>query len=143
MSRSAKLTAFPKLPKHKLDKKNGSNDPTDVSVLALEIQTLTLLVNDLRGRVAELEQQIHQGEITPADRARLSKLDDVFHQHRPPVPIEPDRIEPSSVPTMVPEASPAALVLKLERAAGALSSAASASATPRGVAAIEPDPDQP
>jgi hypothetical protein len=139
MSRSAQLTRFPKLPKHKFGNKNESNDPTDVSVLTLEIQTLSLLVNDLRNRVAELEQQLHRGEITPADRARLSNLDGVFRKTRHPVRIEPDPIEPSAAPTMVPDSSPAALVLKLERAAGALSSAASpTTATPQS-AAIKPD----
>jgi hypothetical protein len=130
MSRSAKLTPFPKLPKHKFDHKNNSNDPTDVSVLALEIQTLSLLVNDLRGRVAELEQQLHQGEITPADRARLSNLDGVFHKTR-----SVDAVDPSPAPTMAPEPSHAVSVLKLERAVAAVAGASSPTEAPQRAAA--------
>jgi hypothetical protein len=50
----------------------------DLYSLALEIQTLTLVLSDLRDRISQLEKKSTSDKITGADRALLSNLDGVF-----------------------------------------------------------------
>jgi len=50
----------------------------DVYSLALEVQTLSLLLSDLQGRLSQLEKRFNSDKITAADRASLSNLDGIF-----------------------------------------------------------------
>jgi hypothetical protein len=50
----------------------------DLYSLALEVQTLSLVLSDLRDRISQLEKKSASDKITGADRALLSNLDRVF-----------------------------------------------------------------
>ena len=50
----------------------------DLHSLALEVQTLSLVLSDLRDRISQLEKKSSSDRITGADRALLSYLDRVF-----------------------------------------------------------------
>jgi hypothetical protein len=50
----------------------------DVHSLALEIQTLSLMLSDLRARLSELEKKSNTDRITDADRELLRNLDTMF-----------------------------------------------------------------
>jgi hypothetical protein len=50
----------------------------DLYSLALEVQTLSLVLSDLRDRISQLEKKSGSDKITGADRALLSNLDGVF-----------------------------------------------------------------
>jgi hypothetical protein len=50
----------------------------DLHSLALEVQTLSLVLSDLRDRISQLEKKSSSDKITSADRALLSNLDRVF-----------------------------------------------------------------
>jgi hypothetical protein len=50
----------------------------DLYSLALEVQTLSLVLSDLRDRLVLLENRSHSDKITRADRALLSNLDQAF-----------------------------------------------------------------
>ena len=50
----------------------------DLHSLALEVQTLSLVLSDLRDRISQLEKKSSSDKITGADRALLSNLDRVF-----------------------------------------------------------------
>jgi hypothetical protein len=50
----------------------------DLYSLALEVQTLSLVLSDLRDRISQLETKSASDKITGADRALLSNLDRVF-----------------------------------------------------------------
>jgi hypothetical protein len=50
----------------------------DLYSLALEVQTLSLVLSDLRDRLVLLENKSHSDKITRADRALLSNLDQAF-----------------------------------------------------------------
>ena|SRR5689334_647658 len=50
----------------------------DLYSLALEVQTLSLVLSDLRNRIPQLEKKSTSDKITGADRALLSNLDRVF-----------------------------------------------------------------
>jgi hypothetical protein len=50
----------------------------DLHSLALEVQTLSLILSDLRDRISQLEKKSSSDKITGADRALLSNLDRVF-----------------------------------------------------------------
>jgi hypothetical protein len=50
----------------------------DLYSLALEVQTLSLVLSDLRDRISQLEQKCASDKITGADRALLSNLDRAF-----------------------------------------------------------------
>jgi hypothetical protein len=52
----------------------------DVYSLALELQTLSLVLSDLRGRLAQLEEKFNSDKITATDRALLGNLDRVFEK---------------------------------------------------------------
>jgi hypothetical protein len=43
----------------------------DVHLLALEVQTLSLMLSDLRTRLSELEKKFNTDKITDADRGLL------------------------------------------------------------------------
>jgi hypothetical protein len=46
----------------------------DVHSLALDVQTLSLMLSDLRGRLSELEKKSNTDKITDADRGMLNKF---------------------------------------------------------------------
>ena len=50
----------------------------DVHSLALQVQTLSLVLSDLRGRLSELEKKFNTDKITDADRGLLKNLDTTF-----------------------------------------------------------------
>ena len=56
----------------------------DVHSLALEVQTLSLVLSDLRGRLSELEKKFNTDKITDADRGLLKHLDTMFGKPCPP-----------------------------------------------------------
>ncbi len=56
----------------------------DVHSLALEVQTLSLVLSDLRGRLSELEKKFNTDKITDADRGLLKNLDTMFGKPCPP-----------------------------------------------------------
>jgi hypothetical protein len=56
----------------------------DVHSLALEIQTLSLMLSDLRTRLSELEKKFDTDKITDADRGLLRNLDRMFGKPSPP-----------------------------------------------------------
>src|SRR5215475_6133983 len=78
--RSAQVVSFQK---KKAKQQNNNKRQIDMYVLALELQTLSLMINDLRSRVSQIEKQVHVGEITEADRALLSNLDCIFEKSQP------------------------------------------------------------
>ena len=49
-----------------------------VHSLALEVQTLSLMLSDLRTRLSELEKRFNTDKITDADRGLLKNLDTMF-----------------------------------------------------------------
>ena len=50
----------------------------DVHSLALEVQTLSLMLSNLRTRLSELEKKFNTDKITDADRGLLKNLDTMF-----------------------------------------------------------------
>ena len=56
----------------------------DVHSLALEVQALSLVLSDLRGRLSELEKKFNNDKITDADRGLLKNLDAMFGKPSPP-----------------------------------------------------------
>jgi hypothetical protein len=66
----------------KKSKRDKKKQQFDVQVLALEMQTLSLMLNGLRSRVERIEQKLQVGEITQADRALLSNLDHLLERSR-------------------------------------------------------------
>jgi hypothetical protein len=56
----------------------------DFHSLALEVQTLSLMLSDLRGRLSELEKKFNTDKITDADRGLLNNLDTMFRKLGPP-----------------------------------------------------------
>jgi hypothetical protein len=62
---------------------NRSKQQLDIHSLVLEIQTLSLMFNDLRSRLCQLEKKLNHDQITEADRAALGKLDRVFKKPSP------------------------------------------------------------
>jgi hypothetical protein len=56
----------------------------DVHSLALEVQTLSLVLSDLRRRLSELERKSNTDKITDADRGLLKNLDTMFGKPSPP-----------------------------------------------------------
>ena len=60
-----------------------STQQFDIHSLVLEIQTLSLMLNDLRSRLCHLEKKVNHDKITETDRAALRKLDRVFEKPSP------------------------------------------------------------
>jgi hypothetical protein len=58
--------------------KRQSRIKQQVDVLALEVQTLSLVLSDLRRRLSELEKKFNTDKITDADRGLLKNLDTMF-----------------------------------------------------------------
>ena len=56
----------------------------DVHSLALQVQTLSLVLSDLRGRLSELEKKFNTDKITDADRGLLKNVDAMFGKPSPP-----------------------------------------------------------
>jgi hypothetical protein len=56
----------------------------DVHSLALEVQTLSLMLNDLRTRLSELERKFNSDKITESDRGLLKNVDTMFRKLVPP-----------------------------------------------------------
>jgi hypothetical protein len=56
----------------------------DVHSLALEVQTLSLMLNNLRTRLSELEKKFNTDKITDADRGLLKNVDRMFGKPCPP-----------------------------------------------------------
>jgi hypothetical protein len=56
----------------------------DVHLLALEVQTLSLMLNNLRTRLSELEKKFNTDKITDADRGLLNNVDKMFGKPSPP-----------------------------------------------------------
>jgi hypothetical protein len=56
----------------------------DVHSLALEVQTLSLMLSNLRTRLSELEKKCNTDKITDADRGLLKNLDTMFGKPSPP-----------------------------------------------------------
>jgi hypothetical protein len=56
----------------------------DVHSLALEVQTLSIMLNNLRTRLSELEEKFNTDKITDADRGLLKNLDAMFKKLGPP-----------------------------------------------------------
>ena len=56
----------------------------DVHSLALEVQTVSLMLSDLRTRLSELEKKCNTDKITDADRGLLRKLDTMLAKPSPP-----------------------------------------------------------
>jgi hypothetical protein len=52
----------------------------DLYSLTLEVQTLSMVLNDLRGRVTQLEHRFDSDKIRASDRAMLSNLDGIFEK---------------------------------------------------------------
>jgi regulator of replication initiation timing len=55
-----------------------------VHSLALEVQTLSLMLNNLRTRLSELEKKFNTDKITDADRGLLKNVDAMFGKPNPP-----------------------------------------------------------
>ena len=55
----------------------------DLHSLALQVQTLSLVLSDLRGRLSELEKKFNTDKITNADRGLLKNLDTMFGKPSP------------------------------------------------------------
>jgi hypothetical protein len=53
-------------------------EQVDVHSLALEVQTISLMLSDLRTRLSELEKKLNTDKITDADRGLLRNLDTMF-----------------------------------------------------------------
>jgi hypothetical protein len=51
-----------------------SHEQVDLFALMLQVQTLTLQVQDLRNRLAQVERQLDIHHFSPKERAALSKL---------------------------------------------------------------------
>jgi len=81
------------------EQKNKNEQQIDMYAVALELQTISLMLNDLRSRVSQIEKQVHIGDITETDRALLSNLDLIFEKSRPTTPMDPREI-----PSIVAEA---------------------------------------
>ena len=62
---------------------NRNKQQLDIRSLVLEIQTLSLMFNDLRSRICQLEKKLNHDQITEADRTALRKLDRVFKKPNP------------------------------------------------------------
>jgi hypothetical protein len=56
----------------------------DVHSLALEVQTLSLMLSNLRTRLSELEKKFNTDKITDADRGLLKNVDTMFGKPCPP-----------------------------------------------------------
>ena len=56
----------------------------DFHSLALEVQTLSLMLNNLRTRLSELEKKFNTDKITDADRGLLKNVDTMFGKPCPP-----------------------------------------------------------
>ena len=56
----------------------------DVHSLALEVQTLSLILSNLRTRLSELEKKFNTDKITDADRGLLKNVDTMFGKPCPP-----------------------------------------------------------
>ena len=56
----------------------------DFHSLALEVQTLSLMLSDLRTRLSELERKFNSDKITDSDRGLLNNLDTMFRKLGPP-----------------------------------------------------------
>jgi hypothetical protein len=56
----------------------------DVHSIALEVQTVSLMLSDLRKRLSELEKKFNTDKITDADRGLLKNLDTMFGKPSPP-----------------------------------------------------------
>ena len=117
----------PKRPKPPKRKNNNKPGP-DLHILALELQTLALTLNDLRSRVERIEKQVHVADITQADRALLSNLDLFFNRTR-----RTTRVDPRAVPGIAAEA-PGAAVPGLKPSAGSSTDRSTSSAPPRSPA---------
>ena len=78
---------------------NKSRQQIDLYAVALELQTLSLLINDLRTRVSQIEKRLHAGEITEADRALLSNLDCIFEKRRPITQGDPSPVPSTALET--------------------------------------------
>jgi hypothetical protein len=50
------------------------HDQVDVFALMLQVQTLTLQVQDLRNRMTQIEKRLNIHHLSPEERAALSKL---------------------------------------------------------------------
>jgi hypothetical protein len=61
-----------------LRRQSSIKQQVDVHSLALEVQTLSLMLSDLRGRLSELEKKSNTDKITDADRGLLKNLDTMF-----------------------------------------------------------------
>jgi hypothetical protein len=81
------------------EQQNKNEQQIDMYTVALELQTISLMLNDLRNRVLQIEKQVHIGDITETDRALLSNLDLIFEKSRPTTPMDPREI-----PSIVAEA---------------------------------------
>jgi hypothetical protein len=66
----------PKTPKQK--HQSRIKQQVDVHSLALDVQALSLVLSDLRGRLSELEKKFNTDKITDADRGLLKNLDTMF-----------------------------------------------------------------
>jgi hypothetical protein len=62
---------------------NRNKQQINIRSLVLEIQTLSLMFNDLRSRLCELEKKLNHDQITETDRTALRKLDRVFKKPSP------------------------------------------------------------
>ena len=56
----------------------------DFHSLALEVQTLSLMLSNLRTRLSELEKKFNTDKITDADRGLLKNVDTMFGKPCPP-----------------------------------------------------------
>jgi hypothetical protein len=54
----------------------------DVHSLALEVQTLSLMLSDLRTRLSQLEKKFNTDKITDADRGLLKNVDTMLGKSR-------------------------------------------------------------
>jgi hypothetical protein len=54
--------------------RENSQDQIDLFDLMLQIQTLSLQLDDVRGRLAQLERQLNIHHLSEEERASLSKL---------------------------------------------------------------------
>jgi hypothetical protein len=56
----------------------------DIQALAIEVQTVLLMLSDLRTRVSELEKKLNTDKIMDADRALLKNLDRMLVEAKSP-----------------------------------------------------------
>jgi hypothetical protein len=70
-------------PNHRTPRRQSRiEQQVDVHSLALEVQTLSLMLSNLRTRLSELEKKFNTDKITDADRGLLKNVDTMLGKSR-------------------------------------------------------------